>query len=229
MKNRLSVLFLLAVFLQLPTLSALAQTPPAPKAGNAPSTAVAPGTPSPGALPIAEQEKLAKKLYADMSHLDRFDFDSFIAMHQDVIQKCPNTTWAEESHWRLSNLYYSGKSMLEGRPDYPKVIEILEQLLARYPKTKLAIDAQKRLLLAYQENGNFDKVVEIYARRFQEHPKLPDDLFLTWALGYGEALEKTGKPLEAKKLYEEMITRDSRGISFQTTIAKKRLAGIGGK
>lgn len=52
-------------------------------------------------LPLAEQEKIAKTLYAQMAQTDKYELDTFIRLHRQVIETCPDTDFAQQSCWRL--------------------------------------------------------------------------------------------------------------------------------
>jgi hypothetical protein len=56
-------------------------------------------------LSSKEQEELARQLYETMVKTDKWDTESFIKLHGRVIEECPDTQKAQESLWRLSNLY----------------------------------------------------------------------------------------------------------------------------
>ncbi len=236
---------LLAFFLVLQTTLLPVQSQAQSKAdpgnnGSADNTEFAPSSSSgqkgDGAAPLAEppaktlspeeQENLARKLYGEMSRMEESDLDSFITAHRKVIRECPVTRWAEESCWRLSNLYLMGISARDGKPDFDGVIECLELMLSRNPKSPLIEDAQKRLLIAYDETGSFQKIIDIIADRFRRNPQPHDSDFMTWNLRRGDACSRLGKKEEAKKCYEEVIQRDAGKNSFEAAVARKRLSGL---
>ena len=173
------------------------------------------------ALSKKEQEKLAVKLYKQMMDLDKWDVDEFIRLHKQVIEQCPDTAQAQESCWRLSNLYL----MADDPPDFQAIIDVLEHLLKEYPDSPLMPDAKNRLLIAYQKNGQNDKVVELYDELFTKDPNPPDDkIFMARALEFAEALEKVGKTDEANKWYEKIVAKDNGRDMLEARVAKDRLA-----
>ncbi|MBF0543613.1 MAG: tetratricopeptide repeat protein [Candidatus Riflebacteria bacterium] len=170
-------------------------------------------------LPLEEQKKLAKKLYSDMAKTEEWKIDEFETMHRQVIFKCPDTDYAEESCWRLSNLYLMGSS----EPKYPEIIEILEHLVTKYPGSKLIPDAKNRLLNSYRETGKMDKVVELYAEKFRTNPQPSDKEFMVWAIEYGDALKATGRNAEAESLFKQVIDKDNNKDGLEARVAKQRL------
>ncbi|MBI3039022.1 hypothetical protein HYY75_08245 [bacterium] len=174
---------------------------------------------SKGPLPIEEQEKLARKLYKQMAETDEWEVETFRSLHQQVIDSCPDTTWGPESCWKLSNLYLT----CYDPPRKEDIVEILETLLKRYPKSSYTPPAQNRLLVMYKDTGNHAKVVEMYSETFKDKTQLSDQEFFPKALEYADSLSQTGKTSEANQLYEEILQRDKNQEQFESTVARSRL------
>lgn len=175
-----------------------------------------------GSLPEDQQKELAKKLYQEMMELEKWELDSFKELHRKVIEKCPATAQAEESCWRLSNLYMLG----EDPPDFQSVIDVLEHLLKQYPDTPLLPDAKNRLLIACQQTNQMDKVVAIYEELFTRDPEPADDkTFMVRALEFGDALSAVGRAAEAQEWYQKVLVRDDGKDSLEARVARERLTG----
>jgi tetratricopeptide (TPR) repeat protein len=204
------------------------------KGGKPPSKAS--GSPAPGGpaasalsstgslrpLSVEDQRKLGQQLYLQMSRMNKWDLDQFADLHQQVISKCPETDWAEESCWRLSNLYLTGLD----EPDFPGIIKTLEHLIEKYPDSPLIPDAKTRLLIAYRETGRNDKVVEFYQEIFRLNPSPTEKQSMLWSLEYADALSATGNKVEARKLYEKIVEQDNRRDQLEARVARARLAGM---
>lgn len=170
-------------------------------------------------LPLEEQQKLAKKLFQDMIDTDRWEFPTLISLHRQVIDNCPDTDQAEESCWRLSNLYLHGLDT----PNFPKCIEVLEHLIGTYPNSPLYEPARERLIMTCKTAGEHDKVVSLYEELFRANPQIDDDRqFVLWTSDYAESLEAVGRDAEARKCYEQILQRDQ-GDSLEVRFAKERL------
>ncbi len=171
---------------------------------------------------LEEQKKLAKDLYNEMAALDRWALDDFVRLHRQVIEECPDTHFAEESYWRLSSLYMGGYD----EPDWTKVIETLEAFLQKYPQTKLKSEVHDRLLLAYKETGNNDKLLEISQRELAVPPgDVPDTRYMGIAMDFAEAQAARGNQADAKKMYEKIVQWDNGRDTFIARVARSRLNG----
>ncbi|MEW6709848.1 MAG: tetratricopeptide repeat protein [Candidatus Riflebacteria bacterium] len=199
-------------------------------AGEKPASAGTGSSPTAGSgaftvdssLSEAEQQELAKNLYKEMMELEKWELDSFKELHRKVIEKCPLTANAEESCWRLSNLYMLG----EDPPDFESVISVLEHLLKQYPDTPLFPDAKNRLLIACQQTKQMDKVVAIYEELFTRDPEPADDkTFMVRALEFGDALSAVGRSADAQAWYQKVIARDDGKDGLEARVARERLAG----
>lgn len=169
-----------------------------------------------------EQHELAVKLYQEMMELEKWELDQFISLHRQVIEKCPLSHQAEESCWRLSNLYMLGQDP----PDFDNVIMVLEHLLKQYPDTDLMPDAKNRLLMACQKSGKPEKVVALYEELFTKDPEPADDkTFMVRALEFGDALSAVGRTADAQAWYQKVVERDNGRDNIEARAAKDKLAG----
>jgi tetratricopeptide (TPR) repeat protein len=173
-------------------------------------------------LSLEEQKELAKKLYQQMMGLEKWELDYFKELHQEVITKCPETAQAEESCWRLSNLYILG----EDPPNYQATIDVLEHLLKQYPDTPLLPDAKNRLMISYQKTNQPEKVVELYQELFTLDPDPVDDkVFMVRALEFADALRSTGREADAQAWYMKIIEKDDGKGALEARVARQRLEG----
>lgn len=173
------------------------------------------------ALSKVEQQKLATKLYKEMLDVDKWDIDEFIRLHKQVVEQCPDTDQAQESCWRLSNLYL----LAEDPPNFQEIVNVLEYLLKEYPDSPLMPDAKNRLLLSYQKLGESGKVVELYKELFTKDPDPADDkIFMVRALEFAQALEAEGKTGEADKWYQKIIEKDNGRDMLEARVAKDKLS-----
>jgi len=175
------------------------------------------------ALPAEEQEKLGKKLFTDMTQFEESNLDGFIQLHREVITKCPDTKWAQESCWKMSNLFLMGY----GEPKYPELIEVLEHLITKYPDCILVPDAKNRLVTAYRADGQHQKIVTIYEDVFKNNPQLDEKTFMVYALEYGDALRGVGREADAKVMFQQVIDKDNNRDQLEARVAKDRL-GLAG-
>jgi len=173
-------------------------------------------------LPVAEQEKLGEKLFKDMSALDKYDLATFDNLHRSVIRKCPKTKWAEESCWRLSNLYL----MANDEPNHEGVIEVIEHLIKTYPDSLLVPEAKNRILQSYRAAGQNDKVVSLYEELFKLNPNPDEKDYVVWALEYAQALASLNRKDQARGLYEKIIQMDNNRDQIEARVAKEKLAGL---
>ena len=160
---------------------------------------------------------LPPELIAYLGELDRF-----IELHKQVIERCPQTDQAEESCWRLSNLYMLGQDP----PDFDNVIAVLEHLLKQYPETDLLPDAKNRLMVSYESTGRMNELVELYEELFKRDPDPEDDqTFMVRALEFGNALTAVGRGADAALWYQKVLERDNNRNSLEARAARARLGG----
>lgn len=169
-----------------------------------------------------EQQALATKLYTEMVGMEKWELDQFKDLHKQVIEKCPQTDQAQESCWRLSNLYMLG----EDPPDFANVIAVLEHLLKQYPDTELMPDAKNRLMVACQKSGQTEKLVALYEELFTKDPEPADDkVYMVRALEFADALTAVGRTADAQLWYQKVIEKDDGRDQIEARAAKAKLGG----
>ncbi|MCX8031746.1 MAG: rhodopsin, partial [Thermodesulfovibrionales bacterium] len=70
-------------------------------------------------LNIQEQELLAREIFKKLSETDENDTEIFIENYNRVINECPDTEWAQESYWRLTNIYLQSFD----KADYERIVK----------------------------------------------------------------------------------------------------------
>lgn len=174
-------------------------------------------------LSLKEQEKLAQQLYETMAKTDKWDIEAFIKLHRQVIEKCPDTQKAQESIWRLSNLYL----LSYDTPKYKEIIHLLETLISRYPNSPLIPDAKKRLLVSYKETGEIKKVVEMHEQAFTANTgMLEDPESAALIIEYAEALAKIGDTVKACEYYNKVIGFGDNIEDWMVDIAKDAISQL---
>ena len=173
-------------------------------------------------LSLEEQQELAKKLYKQMMELDENALDDFIKLHKQVIEKCPLADQAQESCWRLSNLYFLGYQP----PDFEGCKACLEHLLKQYPDTPLLPDAKNRLIICYQKTDDSEGVCRLYEELFQKDPEPDDKTFMIRALEYANALADAGKTDLARAWYTKVLEKDEGKNSLQARAARRKLENL---
>ena len=173
-------------------------------------------------LSLEEQQALAKKLYGEMINTDKWETNVFIDCHRQVIEKCPLTDQAQESCWRLSNLYLLGVEPA----DYHNCISVLEHLLKQYPDSPLMPEAKNRLLVVYQTIEDYPNVCRLYEELFEKDPEPDTKTYMIRALDYGKALVACGRTAEAQVWFNKVIEKDEGNNALEARAAKKRLAEL---
>lgn len=177
-----------------------------------------------------EQQQLrADELFEQIRQADNYDYQLIEALYLQLLRECPDTEQAEESYFRLSNLYRLGMDP----PAYAKLRELLERYLSIYPDSEMAPEMRQRLRRAYEDTGQWTRVVELYADDIaglgEEHRYYPVTL-----LDYARALEGSGNRVKAHEIYRE-VARVTGGESagrydmseFWLRAAQDRIAIIG--
>lgn len=211
--------------------SATATTSTEETVSEEPTTPSAPSyRPSPeGTFAISEdldeeqQKVLAVKLYKEMMELEKWELESFISLHKEVIERCPLTAQAEESCWRLSNLYLLG----EDPPNYFGIISVLEHFTKHYSESDLYPNVINRLMLSYKKAGQNEKLVQLYEQLFERDPDPIDEAtFFARALEFADALYAIGRNEDAQGWYMKILEKDNGRNLLQSRVARDRLAGM---
>jgi tetratricopeptide (TPR) repeat protein len=174
-------------------------------------------------LSLEAQEKRAAELYKELVAADSQDFATIIRLHRLVIDHCPDTERAQESVWRLSNLYLVGYD----KPDHAKVIELMRYLIERYPDSPLVPHAKQRLLRSYEDTGNMEGARLLYAEAFSHNPDLgKNPEHAAFLLGYAKTLAATGKKQQARAVYQQVIDYGDAVEEWLRDIARDALSNI---
>jgi len=172
-----------------------------------------------GTLPLAKQKELAKKLFREMVDTDYWDIPTFENNYLEVIKRCPDTSQAPISCWKLSNLYLTSLD----KPKVDSAIEILEHFVNKYPYSDLMPQVNNRLLYLYRRSNNQEKVIE-YLSELLNSPALNTEDYAKYGLLYGSSLEKTGYEAEAKTVYQSILDKAGESKSYSVSVARQRLA-----
>ena len=154
---------------------------------------------APPALTPEQQQARAESLFAQIIETDKYDYDRIEQLYLQVIRECPDTDQAEESYFRLSNLYRMGFDP----PKYDSLRLLLEDFLQRYPDSDGVPEMRERLLRAYEGSGRWKAVVALYDEIV---PVMPEDhpYFLVTHLDYARALEGAGDRAKALAVYRKV-------------------------
>ncbi len=163
---------------------------------NAPAVAS-----EPPSLTLEEQQTRAAELFEQIRQADTYDYAQIEQLYLQLLQECPDTEQAEESYFRLSNLYRMGMDP----PEYQKLRVLLEEYMVRYPTSEMAPEMSKRLRRAYEDTGQWPQVVELYDAEVSE---LTEDnpYYLVTMLDYAKALEGSGIRDKALEVYRQVAT-----------------------
>jgi len=169
--------------------------PPAESAGE--SVASADITP----LTHEQQQLRAEELFEQIRQTDNYDYEQIERLYLQLLRECPDSDKAEESYFRLSNLYRMGMDP----PEYGKLRVLLEEYLERFPDSDMAPEMRERLLRTYESSGQWQQVVEIYDQLI---PALPEDhqYYLVKLLDYANALEGNGNREKAFTYYQQVAS-----------------------
>ncbi len=170
-----------------------------------------PGTPE-------EQTKKAKGIYAQMAGMSDNDLEALETLHLQVIQECPDTDFARESIFMLSNMY----QFATANPMIEKQSALLDYLLDKYPGSDPAVLLMNRIVNTYRAAGKPEKLVEVYSKALT-NPGVDDRSFIIYGLDYAKALQETGKKEEARNMLTAVIARDGSNNSFEAGVAKNLL------
>lgn len=146
-----------------------------------------------------QQQQRADELFEQIRQADNFDYAQIESLYLELLRDCPDSEQAEESYFRLSNLYRLGMDP----PELGKLRDLLEAYLARYPASDLAAEMRERLRRVYEETGQWSAALEIY-----EHliPDLTSEnpYYLVILLDYARVLEGSGARERALAVYQQV-------------------------
>jgi len=183
----------------------------------------------PTPLARTDQEDLAKAIFKKLADApDDATPEYFEQYYKLVMDKCPDTDQAHESYWRLTNLY----AQAYDEPKNEKIVEILEQFLARYqastvvsmkkyPDEMLVFSPIRSLHQAYEALGQYEKIAAYYDKIAAKEAEFSIyDYF-----DYASALEKTNRLQDAVKYYEKFLskTEGNEDVDFMRELAQDRI------
>ena len=185
-------------------------------------------------LTAAQQRDLARTLFARIHALDDSQLVEIENLFRDVIQKAPDTEYAQESYWLLSNLYMRGFSPRRNLD----AIDILETYLERYPDSTFLDDhfamfatvampiAKKRLLHLYEMEQLWSKAADLYGELITDLDASSQELLASY-ISYGRALERLNREQEAIAVYQAYLRNSETDSRVLQNIARRRLSALG--
>ena len=191
-------------------------TAPAPVPGGAAQAAgEAPAPQDPNAL--------AKSLFEQIRQADTYDLTTIERLYLEVMEKCPETEQAQESYWRMSNLYLQAYDA----PKYPEARALLERFLARYPDSEGVPLIKRRLVFVYEEMKDWPKAVELYGELFAG-PEVAPEVLEEYGFSYAQALKNVGRTADAKVWYKRFLDAMKGQDDFRSRVAEADLKELEG-
>jgi tetratricopeptide (TPR) repeat protein len=185
-----------------------------------------------------DHEGLARAILKEIMALDDADLSGVETRYLRIIDEYPDTEQAQESYWRLSNLYLQAYDP----PHRAEVIALLERYPATYPgsdylEQRFATFAtpgiglvQKRLLGLYEDAQQWQQALPIYRQLLPDSKGVADER-LPYVPGYAAALEAVGRKLEALTWYRLYLDRATDPEDLVVRVARagiERLSGAAG-
>ncbi len=196
-------------------------------------------------LPAAETEEggdappsavTAQSLFAEINALDDWDLDAIEGTYVRVIEAFPHSDQAQESYWRLSNMYIQAYDP----PRWADAAALLEQYKARYPGSafldeRFAAFAKDefslvdgRLLRIYEALDRPEQAAVIY-ERFLTDPAALDEGTMAYALAYADVLAALARRGEAMAWLRAYLALEPDPNAFMTRVVQKWLAHLEGQ
>lgn len=185
-------------------------------------------------LSVSQQQNMARTLFARIDALDDDELDEMEKLYHQVMQKAPDTGYAQESYWRLSNMYmraYSPSRNLDA-------IDILETYVQRYPGSTFLDDqfamfatpgmptAKKRLLYLYETEELWSEAADLYGQLIVDLDASGQDL-LEHYISYGRVLENLDRNEEAVAVYKAYLQNTEKDSRTLQNAARTRLSALG--
>ncbi len=176
-----------------------------------------------GAAPVPSekliaQAKLASELYDEMARTETWNVEVFKKNHRRVIDECPDTKWAIESCWRLSNLLLTGQH----DPDREEAVRLMEHALERYPANNWEERFATRLINLLMEMQDYPKLRQFCEKRLTK-TDLSDEKRVVLNLRAGVASENLKDRKAAIDFFQQVIALDGNQGSVSVRAAKKHL------
>lgn len=153
----------------------------------------------PTPLTLEQQQVRATELFEQIRQADKYDYAQIEQLYLQLLRECPDTEQAEESYFRLSNLYRMGMDP----PEYHKLRVLLEEYLENYPASAMAPEMGKRLRRAYEDTGQWPRVVELYEAEISALTE-ENSHYLVILLDYAKALEGSGSREKSLAVYRQV-------------------------
>ncbi len=170
-------------------------------------------------LPLAEQKKLGRELMNKAAKLPQSRVRDFKLIYTQIIESCPDTRWAQEAYWRLSNLY----KFAYDSPKNQEIVELLEQFLKRYPDSSGAPQVRNRLIVTYGDLGDYCKASDHSALALAkgDYPRKQSQAMATLK-NHAHDLKKCGRTQQAEA-WDKLIKS---GIPAEQAIKKAMETGL---
>ncbi len=152
----------------------------------------------------------------DEANAEKTTFPDAEEKLQLIIEKYPNTAFADKARFTYAkSLYYQGKYP-EARTEFEKVIK------THKPENEIyALYAQKAIGNCYEQEGDYAKAIETYETREFQFPKTSQispeiRQFVITNAKYNQALchEKLNAVEDAKAAYQEIIDEFQKTLDF---------------
>lgn len=172
-----------------------------------------------GEKPLKEQVSLAIATYKLMEESDLWNIETFRTGHYKVINDCPDTPWAIESCWRLSNLLLSGS----GKVDQAEIIRLMEHALDKYPGNPWQERFKNRLLVTLQDSGD-TKTLLYWCQKLLETADPESEQYLSLALLAGKAALANNEHESADWYFHEILNRSQNQDGVFARIARNYIS-----
>ncbi len=173
-----------------------------------------------GTTPVKDQLKLAFSLYEQMSSTDIWDIEVFRECHNRVINECPDSPWAVESCWRLSNLLITAP----GQRDNAEVVRLMIYALEKYPGNPWQDRFKNRLIKTLQDMKDHEKLL-YWCQKLLETTDPASEKYLSLTLIAGKAALAKGDKESATWYFQEILNKDQK----QESIFARAAASLIGK
>ncbi|PKL49455.1 MAG: hypothetical protein CVV42_05570 [Candidatus Riflebacteria bacterium HGW-Riflebacteria-2] len=171
-----------------------------------------------GKTPVKDQLQLAYSLYDQMSATDIWDVESFRDCHNRVINECPDTPWAIESCWRLSNLLITAPR----QHDNEEVVRLMTHALEKYPGNPWQDRFKNRLLRTLQDMKDHTRLL-YWCQKLLETTDPESEKYLSLTLVAGKSATALGDQESASWYFNEILNRDPKKETIFARIAASHL------
>lgn len=155
-------------------------------------------------VPVEEQQKKATELFNTIYAISQrgersAKLDEMIGLYQQIINDCPDVPLAQESSWRLIEMYFRDFNP----PKKDEALSLFAQFKSRYPGSPLGNAVEGAITRALYLNGAWTDLLALTAPVAQQDPaKLESPLPVYY---YAEAKYQLKDLKEAGKGYEIIV------------------------